>query len=135
MSKINGTLFRVYVDGNKVGSTTSCSISLEVDLPETTTKDSEGWAEHLIGGGLRSATGSFEGFEDPSDQYNVDELFDLLDQRVDFDVQIKTENAGDSIWIGKATISNLELEYEMEQPVTISGEFQFNGRPQRVPLT
>lgn len=127
MAKINGTSFLLLVDGTAIGSTRSCSISVNVDTPDTTTKSSGGWAENLAGGGLRDATISFEGLEDPTDTLGVDEVFDLINNRSDFDFQITTSSAGDKIWTGTATIQTLEQNYEMEQPVSVSGTAKVNG--------
>lgn len=135
MAKINATKFLVYVDGNAIGSTTNASISINVDLPSTTTKDSAGWEEHLAGGGLRGATGSFEGLEDPTDTVSVTEIFDLIDSRSDFTFQLSTGEAGDDVWQGTATINQLDVDYEMEQPVGVSGGFKLNGALTRVTLT
>lgn len=127
MAKINGTLFQLLVDGVAIGSTKTASISISVDLPDITTKDSGGWEEHLAGGGLRGATGSFEGLEDPTDAVNVNELFDLVNTRSDFAFQLTDDTPGSSIWTGTATIDSLEQNYEMEQAVSVSGSFKVNG--------
>lgn len=135
MAKINGTSFLLLLDGTALGSSRTASISFSVEAPDTTTKDSGGWAENLAGGGLRSAEGSFEGLEDATDTYNVNELFDLINTRADFDFQLTDSQAGTDIWTGTATITNLEINYEMEQPVSISGSFRVNGQPSRTTET
>ncbi len=132
MAKINASSFLLFIDGNPIGASTSSTLTIEVETPDTSTKDSEGWAEHLAGGGQRSSNGSTEGFEDPSKQVNVQELYDLIDNRSDFDFQLTDDTAGSNIWIGKATITNLEMEYEMEQPVSLSFDWKVNGKVERV---
>lgn len=127
MAKINATSFLLLIDGTALGSTTNASISISVELPDTSTKDSGGWAEHLAGGGMRSATGSFEGLEDPTNTVGVNELFNLIDTRADFDFQITDSTPGSDIWTGTATIDSLEMDYEMESPVSVSGSFKVNG--------
>lgn len=126
MAKINATRFLVYVNGTAIGSTTTASISVEVDLPSTTTKNSGGWAEHLQG--LRNASGSFEGLEDPTETMGATELFDLINNRSKFDLLLVTDTAGDEGFSASASISNLEFEYEMEQPVSLSGSFTVDGQ-------
>ena len=125
MAKINATRFLVYVNGTAIGSTTTASISVEVDLPSTTTKDSGGWAEHLQG--LRNASGSFEGLEDPTETMGATELYDLITNRSKFDLLLVTDTAGEDGFSASASISNLEFEYEMEQPVSLSGSFTVDG--------
>lgn len=127
MAKINGTSFLLLVDGNAIGSTRTSSLNISVDLPDTSTKDSGGWEENLSGGGMRSATGSFDGLEDPTATVGVNEIFDLINTRADFEFQLTDSQAGSDIWTGTATIDSLEINYEMEQPVSISGSFKVNG--------
>lgn len=127
MAKINGTSFLLLVDGNAIGSTRTSSLNISVDLPDTSTKDSGGWEENLSGGGMRSATGSFDGLEDPTATVGVNEIFDLINTRADFEFQLTDSQPGSDIWTGTATIDSLEINYEMEQPVSISGSFKVNG--------
>lgn len=127
MAKINGTSFLVLVDGTAIGSTRTANINISVEAPDTTTKGSGGWAENLAGGGLRSAEGTFDGLEDPTDTVGVNEIFNLINTRADFDFQITDSNPGSDIWTGTGTITSLEVNYEMEQPVSISGTFRVNG--------
>lgn len=134
MAKLNGALFILHADASAIGSTTSVSLSIDVDLPETTTKGSGGWAEHLIGGGTRSASGSVEGFEDPAETYGVDDLYELINSRSDWDAKIiditaASTNKGFEF---SATISSLEITYDNEQPVSLSFDFQANGEVKRV---
>lgn len=134
MAKINGSKFILHLDGSAIGSSTSVSLSITNDLPDTTTKDSGGWAEHLAGGGLRGASGSVDGFEDPADTYGLDELFSLLSNRSDFDATIIDVTAASTLkgFSFSATISDLEVTYELEQPVGLSFSFQANGEVTRV---
>lgn len=134
MAKINGSKFILHLDGSAIGSSTSVSLSITNDLPDTTTKDSGGWAEHLAGGGLRGASGSVDGFEDPADTYGLEELFSLLSNPSDFDATIIDVTPGSTLkgFSFKATISDLEVTYEMEQAVGLSFSFQANGEVTRV---
>jgi len=54
MGKLNATLLLLYADGVVIATQKGCSVSVEQDLPDTTTKDSAGWAEHM--NGLRNAS-------------------------------------------------------------------------------
>lgn len=135
MAFINGSSMLMVIDGNAVGSTKTCSLSISNDTPDTSNKGSGGWATHLAGGGQRSAEGSFDMLEDPNHTMGVDELFALINTRADFDFQITDSQAGSDIFIGTATITSLEVQYEMEQPVAVSGSFKVNGAVQRVSET
>jgi len=127
MAKINGSSFLLFIDGVALGSTKTSSINISVDIPLTSTQQSGGWETNLAGGGMRSAEGSFDGLEDPSDTVGVNEIYDLINTRADFDFEITDDTAGSNIWTGTATVSNLTVNYEMEQPVSISGTFKLNG--------
>ena len=78
MAKINGTLFRLKVGSVIVGSTISVDFSLDQDNPLTTNQDSEQWKESLANGGIRSASGSCKGLVDPDNNYNAEELLDVI---------------------------------------------------------
>lgn len=127
MAKENGSTFILNIDGVPVGATTSFNWSSDVDLPSTTTRNSGGFAEHLPGGGLRTTSGSCDGFSDPAETLNVEELYDLISGRTDFTCVIAPATAAQLGFTGEATISNLEITYDMEQPVALSFSFQING--------
>jgi len=127
MAKINGSNFLLFIDGVALGSTKSSSLNISVDIPLTSTQQSGGWEQNLPGGGMRSAEGSFDGLEDPADTVGVNEIYDLINTRADFEFQITDDEAGSEIWTGTGTVSNLTVNYEMEQPVSISGTFKVNG--------
>jgi TP901-1 family phage major tail protein len=125
MAKINGTLYLVDIDGVTVGSTTNASITINQDLPETTTKGSGGWREVLAG--LRSWEGSFEGLYDPTDTYDVKSLADEIVNRSSFTVVFDSSTAGDVDFTGTAYLSNVEFSAEMESPVSFSASFTGDG--------
>ena len=135
MAKENASLFFLFADGNSVGASTTFSWSMANELPDTSNRDSGGYAEHLIGGGLRTTTGSCELFQDPALTLNAEELFDFLDQRSDFTAKIAKAEVGTLGFTGTATISNLEIVYEFEQPVGVSFDFQINGSWQKFTTT
>lgn len=125
MAKVNGTLYLVKSDGTTIGSTTNASLSLSIDLPETTTKGSAGWAEHLQG--LRSWEGSFEGLYDETDTYGLTELYAEITNRTTFTILIESTTVGNIEFTGTASLSNIEATFEMEQPVGWSASFTGSG--------
>ena len=127
MAKENSSIFFLNIDGNPVGATTSFNWSASVELPDTTTRDSGGFAEHLPGGGLRTITGSCDGFQDPALALSTTELYNLISSRSDFTCLIIPETTGTKGFTGTATISGLDITYDMEQPVSLSFSFQVNG--------
>ena len=72
----NGTLLVVKIGGVAVAHSTSCSLSVSTDLPDSTTKDSLGWAQQIQG--LRSwsvSTDGLAGIESAAAGVNVEDLF------------------------------------------------------------
>jgi len=135
MAVVNGTVYVYSTDGNVIGASTNASISLSVDLPDATTKDSGGWAEHIQG--LRSWEGSFEGLYDPSETYTIKEIFDLINSRTDWAVvfQHTSATAGTLSFTGTASFSSLELTSEMEASMGWTTSFTGNGALAAVELT
>jgi len=127
MAVLNGTLYLVSVDGNVIGATKTASLSIGVDLPDATTKDSGGWAEHISG--LRSWEGSFDGLYDPSETYTPKEITDLITARTGFTFlfQHSGATAGTMSFTGSASVSSFELGAEMEASMTFSASFTGNG--------
>lgn len=126
----NGTnlLLKVSADGGTpvtIGHSTSASLSISADLPEATTKDSAGFAEHIQG--LRSGEISFEGLVSYTDAQNVKELTDFMINRTSLDWSLATSTSGDQILSGEAFLSSVEVAGEMESPVTYSGSLTITG--------
>ncbi len=108
-----------------IGHTTSCSISLSNDLPEATTKDSNGYQEVISG--VRSGEISFEGLVDYTDSQNAAELTDFLLNRTKLFFEFGTAVTGDQVYSGAGFLSSLEVSAEMESPVTYSGSITITG--------
>jgi TP901-1 family phage major tail protein len=127
----NGTnlLLKIAADGQTpvvIGHSTTCSLSLSADLPEATTKDSNGFQEVI--GGLKSGELSFEGLVSYSDSNNVKEFSELLLNRTKVDWSLATTTSGDQILSGEAFFSSVEVSGEMESPVTYSGSLTVTGQ-------
>lgn len=126
----NGTnlLVKVISDGGTlatIGHTTSCSISFSHDLPEATTKDSNGWSEVISG--VRGGEISFEGLVAYDDAANSVELADYIIGRTKVDFSFGTAASGDAIYTGEGYISSLEVSADMESPVAYSGTITITG--------
>lgn len=126
----NGTdlLLKISADGGTptiIGHATTASLSLSQDLPEATTKDSQGFAEHISG--LRSGEISFEGLVSYTDSQNVKELTEFIINRTKIDWTLATSTSGDQILSGEAFLASCEISSEMESPVTYSGSLTVTG--------
>lgn len=121
-------LVKVIGDGGTlatIGHTTSCSMSLSHDLPEATTKDSNGYSEFISG--VRGGTISFEGLVAYDDSANAEEIIGYVTGRNKVDWSFGTAASGDTVYEGEGFISSIEVSAEMESPVSFSGEITITG--------
>lgn len=129
----NGTSLVVLVGTEVVAHATSCSLSISADLPDATTKESGGWADHIAG--LRSWSLTTDGLatvEPTGTNYVVGDLFSALNGRGTVTVKFTTVNGstpvtGDLIWSGSAFVESLDITADMESPVTYSASFTGTG--------
>ena len=121
----NGTNLILKIEGTAVGHTTSCSMSISMDTPEATTKDSAGFSEYI--GGVKGGEISFEGLVAYVDTANVIEMNDSLLARTQLTCIFGTTEAGDAIYTAEAFLSSVEMSAEMESAVTYSGSLTITG--------
>jgi predicted secreted protein len=129
----NGTNLVVLVGSEVVAHSTSCSLSVSVDLPDATTKSSNGWADEI--GGLKSWSLTTDGLAtvDPTGaNYVVGDIFTQWSSRTAVTVKFTTVSGstpvnGDLIWYGSAFIESLDITADMESPATYSVSFTGTG--------
>jgi predicted secreted protein len=100
-------------------------MSLSMDTPDATSKDSSGFSEFIAG--VRSGEISFEGLVDHSDAAGSDAISGYLVNRTKIDWSFSTGTSGDEIYSGSGFISSCEISAEMESPVTYSGTITITG--------
>ena len=108
-----------------IGHSTSCSLSLSNDLPEATTKDSNGFQEVIAG--VKSGEISFEGLIAYDDNANPVDFADILIARRAVTWTFGTADAADTVYTGSGFLSSVEMSAEMESPATYSGSITING--------
>jgi len=121
----NGTNLILKVEGATVGHTTSCSMSLSMDTPEATTKDSNGFSEYI--GGVKGGEISFEGLVAYDDTANAIEMADYLLARTQLTCVFGTAATGDEIYTAEGFLTSVEMSAEMESAVTYSGSITITG--------
>ena len=121
----NGTNLILTVEGATVGHTTSCSMSLSMDTPEATTKDSNGFSEYI--GGVKGGEVSFEGLVAYDDTANAIEFADYLLARTQLTCVFGTAETGDAVYTAEGFLSRVEMSAEMEAAVTYSGSITLTG--------
>ena len=121
----NGTNLILKIEDTALGHTTSCSLSLNNDLPEATTKDSNGFQEVIAG--VMSGELSFDGLVAYDDTANGIELADYLLARTQLTCVFGTIESGDAIFTAEGFLSSVEISAEMESPVSYSGSITLTG--------
>lgn len=127
----NGTnlLLKFEADGTAVvtlGHSTSATLSLSNDLPEVTTKDSNGYQEVISG--VKSGEISFEGLVAYDDDLNAIEAADFIQAGTKLDWSFGTAETGDATYSGEGFLSSVEISAEMESPVSYSGSITVTGQ-------
>tara|TARA_R110000868_G_scaffold286009_1_gene546502 strand:+ start:1424 stop:1813 length:390 start_codon:yes stop_codon:yes gene_type:complete len=124
MAIYNGTLQLISIEGESLAQLTNCTMSMNADLFETTTKYSNGWKE--VQAGLKDVTYSAEGLADFSDatKYDLTQLFAAYTGRT----ILTTVFTNGTVTITQETfISSLEVSAPMEDVATYSLELTGTG--------
>jgi predicted secreted protein len=129
----NGTNLVVLVGTEVVAHSTSCSLSVSADLPDSTTKSSGGWADQIAG--LRSWSLTTDGLAtvDPTGtSFVVGDIYSSIFNRTKVTVMFTTVSGntpvtGDLKWSGEAYIESLDVTADMESPATYSVSFTGTG--------
>lgn len=125
MAKINATDILVFVNDVAVAHQTNGSLSIAQDLPDASSKDSGGWAEHI--NGQRSWSISVEGLVDYSASFGVEQLANLILNRTSATIRFGTGTTGDLRFEGTANLGDLSQDAGLETPLTFSGELTGTG--------
>ena len=123
--KFNGTLLNVYLDNVIIGCATSSELSINADLADATCKDDGGWADHIHG--LRDWSVSTDGLVKYDGANNVGSLYDLLSNRTSVNLRFTTNDTGDLVFSGMASVASISVSAEMESAVSYSVEFTGKG--------
>ena len=136
----NGTSLVVLIGTEVIGYATSCSLSLAIDAPDASTKQSLGWADEI--GGQRSWSLTTDGLATVvpgtvATYVTTAELNALAIARTPVVVKFTTVDnstvggvtpvTGDVIYSGSAFIESVDMTADMENPVTYSVSFKGTG--------
>lgn len=122
MATFNGTSLTLTIGGVDVAQSTSCSITLDADTIDVSSKDSSGYQEVIQG--QKSGTIDFEGLVDLAGNTTGGAIYTYW-------------SAGTSVaWVfsdgtksisGNGIVTNLSIEAPMEDVATYSGSLQITG--------
>ena len=116
MALINSSNFLLYKDQTPLGHSKSTIVNFDVDLPEATTKDSEGWKEYIAG--LRSCKIKAEGLTDYSKSLNFEQLADLVIARQKINFYFKDFISNKHIVAGTGFVDAVSEKAEKESAVS-----------------
>ncbi len=128
MAKINGTLYCVFDGSDRILHTDSASLNVDVDLPETTNKESGGWEKHEIDG-KRSWTIDFAGlYDETGTGITPDEIIGkIIARTLDVTVYFKPTSGSTKGWTGAGKYKNIKIDADSESPIKFSGQIIANG--------
>jgi TP901-1 family phage major tail protein len=130
MAIFNGTELGVYIGGTLIAAATDCSLSLNMETIDITTKDSAGFRELL--GGVKSGSMSVSGLVDYNDASNKDvsDLFTALNDRTSLTLKFGKATAvvgEDYNYSASGFITSLEQSGGTEDTATYSATFELSG--------
>jgi len=127
MAKLSGKKMLVLVNGTVIGGTKSFTLTINSNLIDTTTKDSDAWGDSLYG--FKDWEVSFDGLYDPSAAMNAEEIFDLIvgDTTAILEMAVIDGTGGGLVFRGNANATGLTLGAAYNEAVTVSGGFKGAG--------
>ena len=108
-----------------LGHSTSTVISLNVDLPESTTKDSNGFKEVIAG--VRSGEIAVDGLVDYSDTLNFEQLSTMMLTREKAEFYFQDSINSEIIYNGEGFVESVEQIAEVENSVSFSVGISLTG--------
>lgn len=133
MAIFNGTNLGVYITTGSpaadvlIAAATDCSLSLNMETIDITTKDSAGYRELL--GGLRSGSVSVSGLIDYQDASNQDvtDLYAAWENRTSLSLVFSSNTPGDEKYSFSGFLTSLEQSGGTEDTATYSATFEITG--------
>jgi hypothetical protein len=125
MAVINASSFLLLKDTTVIGHSKNTNFSINLDLPESTTKDSLGWLEVITG--IRSGTLNSECLTDYSDTLNFDDLAEMLITKQKATFYFKDTVNPKLIVRGEGYISTIDETAEFENATSFNVEINLTG--------
>lgn len=128
MAKLAGKKMLLVVDGVTLGATRSFTLTINNQVIDVTTKDSDAWGESLPG--FKDWEISFDGLYDPSNPMNAEEIYDAIENdSISFvEAAVIDGDGGGLVFSGNATPSGLNIGASYNDAVTMSGGYKGSGK-------
>lgn len=135
MAAINGTLIVLNDNGTAFALTTSATLNVEMDLPDASSKQSSGWADHIQG--QRSFSVDLDGLADFEVSGSVQVLVDYILNRTTVSIEFEPSAgfAGGTkgySYQGDVSCSSVSIVAANEDTATLSGSFVGTGELTKV---
>ena len=129
MPRVNGTLILVNDSSVAFALTTSATLNITADLPDASSKDDSGWANHVQG--QRSWSVDLDGLADFETSGSVDTLVAYLTGRTQASIEFEPQSAAITSkgvsYTGTASLASVTIEAANETTATLSGSFTGDG--------
>lgn len=132
MSAVNGTLILLKDNGDAFALSTSCTLNIDLDLPDASTKASSGWANHIKG--QKSWSVDLDGFADfeTGTTGGVQDIVNYIINRSDVSIEFTPDTgfAGGTkgvSYTGTASCASVSVVASNEDTATLTGSFTGNG--------
>jgi predicted secreted protein len=126
MPAFNGTTILLRADGNPLALLTDTTLNIEQDLPDSTTKDSGGWADHI--NGLRSFSIDVDGLADfTGTTGNAKILTDFITGRENVSFRFATTTSGQLQYSGTVSLASISITAPNEDTATLTGSMTGKG--------
>jgi predicted secreted protein len=122
---LNGTDLLVYSGANKILYSQSCKLSLNMNLRDTSNKDTSGWATSLTG--QKDWSVEVSGLVALDATYNYGYLMSLILAGTSITLNFKTANAGDFYYSGSAYLQTISVDAPNQGNTTYSASFKGTG--------
>ena len=129
---LNGTDFRIWVSGEAIGYSTSCSLSMSAELRETIHKDNPGSGWRTFAIGQKSGNISVDSFYNTDantalvDRKDADDIAALFINETEFEWQFRAAS-GDDMYSGSGFVTEMSIESPVEDNATYSMTIEVNG--------
>jgi predicted secreted protein len=122
MGKLNASLVQLYADGVVIAAQRGFTLNLEQDLPDTTNKESGGWAEHL--NGLRNSSVDITALFSTTG-VSAGELLDYIIDRSSLLLAIVGGIAFPLV--AEVDVANSKIDAPLEDALALSGSLKIDG--------
>lgn len=128
MTKLAGKKMLLVVDGVTLGATKSFTLTINNNVIDTTTKDSDAWGDSIPG--FKDWEVTFDGLYDPDNPMNAEEIYDAIenDSTAFIEIAVIDGTGGGLCFSGNGNPTGLTLTGGYNDAVAMSGGYKGVGK-------